>query len=257
MSRPDIAEVRRRGQPADVLSRVNAEHWMSWAWARRASPYVTRWMIGLPISANQITVVMIVVGLAGAGALAIAGLAGALICFVAIEVYLLLDCVDGEVARWRGTTSIKGKYLDRVGHYLVEAALLAMYGVHAAGTWASPWVTVSTGTALLAILTKSATDLQFASGANWQGRDEATIVAPKRTGVRKARTFFQSLRIHRLTGAVEASLLMVVAAILESAGVDDAELILVAILALISAALLPAHLLSILSSNRLTDADGD
>ena len=39
-----------------------------------------------------------------------------------IQVYFLLDLCDGEVARWRRTTSITGVYLDRVGHYLVEAA---------------------------------------------------------------------------------------------------------------------------------------
>lgn len=253
MKSPDIDEVRRRAQPADVLSRRNAEHWMSWVWARRASPYVTRRMIAMPFSANQITAMMIVVGLGGAAVLALPGLTGALICVVLIELYLLLDCVDGEVARWRQTTSIKGKYLDRIGHYVVEAALLAMYGVHAAESWRSPWVSVSTATALLAILTKASTDLQFSSGADWRDRDESAIVTPRSVGLQKARVVTQAFKVHRLTGAVEASLLMVVAAVAKSAGFDEAEFVLVVIFAAISVLLFPAHLLSILTSNRLSD----
>jgi phosphatidylglycerophosphate synthase len=53
---------------------------------------------------------------------------------VLIQAYLLLDCCDGEVARWRShTSSVRGIYLDRVGHYLTEATLLAALGFRAAG----------------------------------------------------------------------------------------------------------------------------
>ena len=53
--------------------------------------------------------------------------------FLLIQAYFLLDLCDGEVARWRRTTSITGVYLDRVGHYLVEAAVLSAFGFRAGG----------------------------------------------------------------------------------------------------------------------------
>lgn len=224
---------------------------MSWVWARRVSPYITRPFLRTPISANQITGLMILVGLAGAAVLALPGLVGAALSVVLIELYLLLDCVDGEVARWRSTTSIMGKYLDRVGHYVVEAALLAAYGYHVAQDWRSPWLTLSVAVALLAILTKSCTDLQISSGAVWEGRTHDEIVTPKPRGLRRLRTIAQATKFHRWTGAVEASLLMLIAAIAVELGWDHAEYALLVAFAVISAALFPAHLLSILVSNRL------
>ena len=42
---------------------------------------------------------------------------------VLIQLQLLLDCSDGELARWRGVSSPAGIYLDRMAHNLTEAAL--------------------------------------------------------------------------------------------------------------------------------------
>ena len=43
--------------------------------------------------------------------------------FLLIQLQILLDCSDGEVARWRNSRSPAGIYLDRIGHYVTEAAL--------------------------------------------------------------------------------------------------------------------------------------
>ena len=45
------------------------------------------------------------------------------------QLQLLLDCCDGEVARWRRTFSPKGPYLDALAHYSTEAALPAALGI--------------------------------------------------------------------------------------------------------------------------------
>ena len=46
---------------------------------------------------------------------------------------MLLDCCDGEVARWRQTSSPRGVYLDRVGHYVAECGIAVALGIRAAG----------------------------------------------------------------------------------------------------------------------------
>ena len=66
---------------------------------------------------------MIACGLLAAAVLTLPGLAGALAAVVLIQLQILLDCSDGELARWRQTRSPAGVYLDRIGHYLTEAAL--------------------------------------------------------------------------------------------------------------------------------------
>ncbi len=42
----------------------------------------------------------------------------------------LLDAVDGELARWQGTSSTRGFYLDKLSHLLVEHPSLAIPALH-------------------------------------------------------------------------------------------------------------------------------
>ncbi len=74
---------------------------------------------------------------------------------------MLLDCCDGEVARWRGTSSPRGVYLDRVGHYVAECGIAAALGVRAAGGLDpySFWLALGLLLSLLVALNKVENDL--------------------------------------------------------------------------------------------------
>ncbi len=127
---------------------------------RRISPYGTWVFARLGWSPNAVTWLMIVMGVGAGAVLAVGGLATAIAAAVMIQVYLLLDCSDGELARWSRRTSVSGIYLDRVGHYLAEAALLAGLGIRAQGQFALSGGYVSAGlaAAICAILIKAETD---------------------------------------------------------------------------------------------------
>src|SRR3954451_16326835 len=126
MSAPSLAEVRAGGQPPGLKDRRNEEHWAGRLYMRRVSPYFTWLFIRVGFSPNQLTYLMIVCGVLGGAAVAAGhGLVSAIGGALLIQAYLLLDCSDGEVARVRGRTSVTGVYLDRIGHYLSEIALLA------------------------------------------------------------------------------------------------------------------------------------
>ena len=66
-------------------------------------------------------------------ALLIPGLWGAVLAVLLTQLQMLWDASDGEVARWRGTSSPLGIFLDRVGHYLTESLIPIGLGVRAAG----------------------------------------------------------------------------------------------------------------------------
>ena len=66
---------------------------------------------------------MILVGWSTAAALLIPGIWGALLAVVLGQLQMLVDCCDGEVARWRRTSSPAGVFLDKVGHYTTEALI--------------------------------------------------------------------------------------------------------------------------------------
>lgn len=222
----------------------------------RCDPY----LVNTRITPNQLTHLMVVAGVLAGAALLVPGLAGALIGALLIQLYLLLDCVDGEVARWRGQTSITGVYLDRVGHYLSEAALLVGFGVraadvfHAEGAQANwMWAFLGTVAALGAILIKAETDLVDVARAR-SGlsavRDEAAV--PRSSGLALARKAAAALKFHRLVGGVEASLLVLFVAVLDMIRGDLFFTRLgVAVLAGIAVLQTLLHLVSILASSRL------
>ena len=249
-----ISELRAVTQPAELLNRANAEHWAGRLYGRRVSAYLTRLALRLGLSPNAVTGVMIVVGLAGAVVLAIGGWWPALAGFLLIQLYLVLDCVDGEVARWTGKTSAVGIYLDRLGHYLVEGAVLIAIGISATGDAGLEWTVVGLVAGLGVLVSKAETDLvataRLAGGLGPMPKKAIVIGSPVLAGGRRLAALFP---IHRGLHAIEATCLALLAALVDLATdsliATRALAIGLAALAWLIAVL---HLVSILKSARLT-----
>ncbi|MET7932702.1 CDP-alcohol phosphatidyltransferase family protein [Streptomyces sp. NPDC005322] len=256
--KPSVAELRPVVHPEGVKDRRSGEHWAGRLYMREISLRCDRYLVNTRITPNQLTYLMVVAGVLAGAALLVPGLAGALLGAVLIQIYLLLDCVDGEIARWRKQTSITGVYLDRIGHYLSEAALLVGFGVRAADVFGDGgpewlWAFLGTLAALGAILIKAETDLVDVARAR-SGlpavKDEASV--PRSSGLAVARKAAAALKFHRLVGGVEASLFILFVAILDLVRGDIFFTRLgVAVLAGIAIVQTLLHLVSILSSSRL------
>jgi phosphatidylglycerophosphate synthase len=257
MSGPSLAEVKASGQPPAVIARLNDEHWAGRVYMRRVSPVATWVFARLGWSPNAVTVGFIVCGLAGAGVAAVPGLGPAIGAAVLIQLYLLLDCSDGELARWSGREgSVTGIYLDRIGHYLAEAALLAALGIRAQGQLAvtGPYVTAGLAAAVLAVLVKAETDnvIVARASAGLGGSYEDAALTPRSSGLALARRLASALKVHRAVQAVELSLLILIAAIIDSAagGLTATRVLTVACL-IIAGLMVVAHLAAIVASRRL------
>ncbi|MFX4292833.1 CDP-alcohol phosphatidyltransferase family protein [Streptomyces bohaiensis] len=260
MSKPSVAELRPVVHPEGIKDRRSGEHWAGRLYMREISLRWTRHLVGSRITPNQLTYLMVVAGVAAGAALLIPGIAGAVLAALLIQLYLLLDCVDGEVARWRKQTSVTGVYLDRVGHYLAEAALLVGFGVRAADVFALEgaaanwlWAFLGTLAALGAILIKAETDLvdvaRLRSGMTAVQESAAT---PRSSGLAVARRAAAALKFHRLVGGVEASLFILAVAVADLiAGGLFFTRLGVAVLAAIAVLQTLLHLVSILASSRL------
>lgn len=262
-SQPSVAELRAVCQPPELVGRRSAEHWAGRLYMRRLSPYVTRLALRLPVTPNGWTVVMIAVGVAGAAILAVPGLLTAVLAAIAVQLYLLLDCVDGEVARWRQATSAAGVYLDRLGHYTVEAALLIALGVRVDGGYADLGGGTMLGllAAVLALLSKVESDLVVVArtsaglAATPDGADkagDAERAAPRHAVLRDVRRVFALVPIHRIIGGIELSLLAVVAAIVDTitGGTVGSSALLIVVVA-VGAIVAVGHPVSVLNSRRL------
>jgi len=251
--KPSLDDLRAVCQPPSLTGRASAEHWAGKLYMRRVSLHVTRLLVGTRVSANASTGLMILTGLAAAALAAVPRLWAALLAAAGIQLYLLLDCSDGEVARWRGTTGPVGVYLDRLGHYVVEAALIAAIGLRADAGHPAGWTLLGLLGAVFVLLNKAETDLVGTARAS-AGLPPVTDTAavPRAAGVRRVRRVASRLRFHRAIGAVELSLLLVAAAAADalSAGLQGTR-VLVAVVVPLAGVVAAGHLLSVLSSNRL------
>src|SRR5918996_4098161 len=135
MRGPSIAELRAATQPPSIFERHSGEHWAGRLYIRRLSPYLTRLLLRTPLTPDAVTWLMIASGLLAALLLTLPGLAAVIGAFLAIQLQILLDCSDGELARWLDRRSPRGVYLDRIGHWLTEAALPIGLGIRADGGW--------------------------------------------------------------------------------------------------------------------------
>jgi phosphatidylglycerophosphate synthase len=256
-SRPSIAELRAATQPPRIFERNSGEHWAGKLYMRRASPYLTRLLLRTPISPNGVTWLMIGDGVLAALALTLPGIAPALAAFALIQLQILLDCSDGEVARWKGISSPVGIYLDRVGHYVTETALPIALGIRADGGWEhiGGYTTLGLAAALLQVLVKAETALVHVA-RNEAGlppvRDDRDVVAPRPAGLAALRRAAGRLPFYRVFVAMELTLLALAAAIADriAGSLDGTRAALYALLAA-GAVTVAGHLFAILTSDRL------
>jgi phosphatidylglycerophosphate synthase len=256
MSGPTLAELRAQGQPQAVIDRLNDEHWAGRLYMRKVSPRATWVFARLGWSPNAVTWAFIVCGVAAGVVVAFGGLWSAVVAAGLIQAYLLFDCSDGELARWSKRTSASGVYLDGIGHYLGEAALLTGLGIRAQGHLTPPGGYVSAGlaAALFAAIVKAETDnvTVARAKAGLQGGSADEALAPRSRRLALVRRLASLLRVHRITHAVELSLLILAAAIADevSGGLTATRVLVVACLA-VAAVMVIAHLAAILASRRL------
>lgn len=254
---PSAAELRAATQPPSLFERNSGEHWAGKLYMRRVSPYATRLLLRTGLTPNAVTWLMIVTGLTAAGVLTLPGLLPAVGALLLIQLQLLFDCSDGEMARWLDRRSPVGVYLDRLGHYVTETALPIALGVRADGGWDSigGWTTLGLVVAVLQLLVKAETALvhvaRMESGMPLV-EDSRAVAAPRGGLLRSARSALAHLPFYRAFVAMEATLLALAAAVIDSASGDlDATRALVLALVAVGVVTAAGHLAAILASKRL------
>jgi len=253
---PSIAELREVTQPPSVRTRAGAEHWVASAYLRDISPYLTRILLKVRFSANGVTWLMILSAALGAVSVGWWTLAGAILAVIFIQLQMLLDCCDGEVARWRQTSSPKGVYLDRVGHYVAECGIAVALGIRAAREFqlGNVWVSLGLLLGLLVCLNKVENDLVHVArhyAGLPQMQDTESVRKPSRGLLRTARAVARFVPFHRVFHSVELSLLILVAAVADLWLGGLATQWLLVGLCFAAVITLVGHLAAVLSSPRL------
>jgi phosphatidylglycerophosphate synthase len=91
---------------------------------RAFSGLITRGLVAWRVTPNQITVASLLAGLLGAWLLLAEGMLTSLGGLVLFQVSVILDHVDGEVARLKFLYSRLGKWLDNVSDHVVDLAVI-------------------------------------------------------------------------------------------------------------------------------------
>ena len=86
---------------------------------RRISIYLTWLLLHTRISANGVTLMQILVGVAGGLLLIASSHPVNFLGILLLQLGYVLDCSDGEVARYRNQSSVRGIFLDLIGHEIV------------------------------------------------------------------------------------------------------------------------------------------
>jgi phosphatidylglycerophosphate synthase len=246
---PTIAELRAATQPASIFERNSGEHWAGRLYIRRLSPYLTRALIPTAVTPNGVTWLMILAGVAAAAVLVLPGVLPAVAAVLLIQLQILLDCSDGELARWRGVKSVRGVYLDRIGHWLTEGALPIAIGIRAEepilGLVAALMVLLIKGESALVAVARLESGLPPAA-------DTQAVAAPRPTGLRRVRRAMGALPFYRAFVAMEATVLALAAAIVDAIAGDliGSRVLIVALVAMTAITAL-GHLVAIITSDRL------
>ena len=216
-ARPTIAQIREISQPVSVTGRSTSEHWIADLYQRRLSPYLTRILLKTSISANGVTWLMIITGTSIGPALLIQGWVGIALALFLSQLQMLIDCCDGEVARWRNTKSPMGIFLDKLGHYLAECLLPLCLGLRLAN-WPDQSVTSSIYPyfgallAILVIINKGLNDAVHVarafSGLN-KIQDKKGANLPVQGLLRTIRKAFNYLPAQRMFHSVEFTIYVV------------------------------------------------
>ncbi|MCW4466204.1 CDP-alcohol phosphatidyltransferase family protein [Glutamicibacter sp. MNS18] len=263
---PTLDQLREICQPPEVRARRNAEHWTAELYLRHISIYLTSILVRTRISANGVTGLMILSGWLMSLALLIPGIWGPLLAVFFSQLQLYFDCSDGEVARWRGTQSPKGIFIDMVGHHTTEALIPIALGYRVfmelsgdASTESQAWPTLFMAACLsvLLVLNRSQSLMVHAArGMAGLGKLPDTAAArsvPTTSLVGRLRSLARFLPFHKLLHAVELGLVIlacaVVSAILGTPGIAEKWMIWILLPATVLVNI--GHFLSSMASSRL------
>lgn len=125
----------------DILASQKHQDMLAAFWPRKISRHITRVLVRTPITPNQTTVLWGVISVLNSYTVyrALTGTWTAILLVPVIYQFaFVLDCVDGEIARFKNMSNpIGGKLLDGICHRATEFALLATFVVAASisGSW--------------------------------------------------------------------------------------------------------------------------
>ena len=113
-----------------VKKNSNSSWWVK-LWVRKVSFLFTYLFINLGFSPNGVSVISIFVALFSFICFAVPTTGALVLAIVGINLWLILDCVDGNIARCIKQKTIYGEFVDDIGGYYVVAFVYLAIAIRA------------------------------------------------------------------------------------------------------------------------------
>ena len=173
-----LEEVKRAAKREDFRAGVQMRLLMP-----RLSVRVTRWVVThTRLAPNQITLVSFLVGLGAAASFASLSPFVVVAGLLAYHLHVLLDYVDGEVARCRGETSVRGAYFDLITDRVTFPLLVFSAGLGVYRQTGAPAHLIAAFVATFGLfLDKEAVDCWYRANAGAPEIEDRYVAAPSRS----------------------------------------------------------------------------
>lgn len=113
MTVPSVKELK-------IICRKKVETvWYAKYVVRPFSIYITKILLYTPITANQVSFLSMIMGVCGAFAIGYGTFRSGVMGVILLQVSYILDCIDGEIARYHKQSSVNGIFIDFLGHRIV------------------------------------------------------------------------------------------------------------------------------------------
>ena len=187
-----IEDVKRFAKREDFRAGVQMRLLMP-----RLSVRVTRVLLAYPrIQPNHITIVSLLFGLAAGAAFAATTPWLVALGLLAFHLHVLLDYVDGEVARCRQETSVKGAYFDLMTDRLTFPLAVFCAGLGAWRQLGDPALLIVAFVATFGLfLDKEAVDCWYRANSGAAEIEDRYVEAPERTRARVWRSRLSLLAV--------------------------------------------------------------
>ncbi len=122
----ELREICQNSPEARKLIEENSR--FSKIYTRKVSIYLTKALLYTSITADQVTLLFALIGIVGALLFAFGFYWYSIVGALLLQVMYLVDHSDGEVARYRGTVSLNGLFLELMCHKFVTSLIFVLLG---------------------------------------------------------------------------------------------------------------------------------
>ncbi len=154
-----------------------------------------------PITPNQVTLISVLFGLAAAWEFSLGNLKGLVTGGVLFEISLVLDCVDGQLARAKNMASDLGRLIDGIGGYIANLGVVVGIGLGFPETTIT-LIALTIMTILRAIAydyCKQAMTTRIQDGEDWAQNEQNKIEAQMKSSPSGLLTLYHAyLRFQRM-----------------------------------------------------------